>query len=293
MLSACAKDQTQDEYNRQKQSEEYAKIQAIAGVYVGKMDSVDRTQKLDVALELKAGTRISTSAGTSGTVQAATVQGRITILNDQMASVSFDQGFFDTDTLELRAALEIVDRAGVKSTVELAGKIEGDTFSGSIENQSYAETKRGLSLSRNAGESERAAVARISQGVSGRSKTLTVTYSGVLKNHTLNDKEEDGSLVLIYPVATAEQLFLEEFSPVRVVEATLNTATGLASGTSLFFPSSKVDGRRGVLYGLRQQQTGAVLAGVYLSCTQLSNGWNCEYYANDIGLIYSGVLTKK
>ncbi len=286
-LISCSKDKNLEDWQRQKDSENIAKIDAISGIYEGSVKLDNQTDsKQTMQIEIRAGSRILDNPS-SGAIREATVDGRLSVLSDHLASTSFSHGFYDKMSNDIHLELEVNDRNNKKNIIDVIGQIENNEFNAIVENRDYPNTRKTILLKRVSEQDANSTKNAMKSLQPGHSQVSLFDFIGKLRDNFGND--QNAELIVMSSASTSEISLLDYFTPLKIVDATLNIGNGLVS---IFFQNATWDADRGKLYGLRTVQTNGENNAMMIDCSE-EDGWDCKYILNRVGVLYSGKLTPK
>lgn len=281
LLSACSKDKTLDEWKRERTAQEVAKIEAVSGNYSGTLTATGEP----MAIELRAGTRITSSIAGASSDRQGTLTGKVTIDGESYSFLTFDQGFFDVDAHDFKIEIPVTQRNGSTIVIEISGNANGGELNGRIEARGFSELSGAFRLKR-VGAAASASSVRLNSVNASKLPTRVANYTGTVKNARAESFAAE--IVIMSPKASVEQLFLDRFTPVEWVDMTF-----VIDGAAPLFSNSQWDHRRGILSGERAEKSSSDQSSVVFECVEPSGSTNgaildCRYVLNRVGVLYQG-----
>lgn len=290
-LTACGKDQTPDEYQRQRLQESLEVYEAISGTYTGNLVNL-KTQKSIGALQLDLSAEANTVNQTTGEVTAGAPALVTNVTYRDQSSLNFriDSGFYNPDTGEYRSSMEVKnDVSGdTSSKMFIKGMIRDGKFTGTIAAANSPQGSVYFELRLNG-----TPIDKIRQGApKGPYDEMGVTreYSGKGLWPDGSGKEKMRKFVLHVdkPIRPPEAGgpagdFMDILNPdrIRLVNASIEFSDLLTLGLD----SVRWDPSAGTLNGINNRVTGSEQVIFYLNCvnfhfTEQSTPFSCVYKSN-------------
>ncbi|MEK6578968.1 MAG: hypothetical protein AABZ55_07055 [Bdellovibrionota bacterium] len=129
VLSACL-DKDTDDFNREKEEKDLARAQAMSGVYRGNLISrKDGSPLGPVEVEVSAKTEVIPSTTAGRNIRKVILSTDVILYRDYPMHMYFSGGYFDKDSKEFQASLNIGDGIDIKAALD-GNTLIGMIFSG-------------------------------------------------------------------------------------------------------------------------------------------------------------------
>jgi hypothetical protein len=274
-LSGCVPDQNQEDYNRQKLTEELSKLEPIRGTFRGVLKAASDSETLG-ALELTFSPQIKVVPGGA----SMRADGR-PVLNARLQfedrenklAASVTDSYFDPETGRFQLTLAITRAAGRTEEMTLGGILNSDTLSGELTIASLGTHAGTFSLKR-AGNS--GSLTDIAQKLSTKPWFTAPSSSRDGITRFATGQERLSRIVILDPETTPEEAFLNRFAPVRVVQFTLN----YGDSVKLVNENAIWDERTRVLSGKAKMGTFEVIT--HCSSPDAAS-WSCTHEVAGVG----------
>ncbi len=288
----CAKDRTAESWQNEKVSEKLSQISAISGSYSGNLVSEKNGTSLgSMTLQLSPDVRIQDNSDRTGTSLSPAVRATVTFNGDARASVSFQGGFYNSDTNYFKLITTIALDSGGTQKMEISGTTTGDTIEGEMAALDFPDHGGKFTLSRGATVDSTMATTfanRIEYFMHTRQVRMTDSHGNVQVETSKVKMSIDSSYT------TAEETFLGMFSPLRRSLVTLTFWSGDSLGREIpiSFNETVYDDRTDSLKGKTIFNDGGEKYTTSLECLREKrvevNGWNCRIWNDARGTILTG-----
>lgn len=214
LLTGCGKDKNMDDYNRDQNEQNIARIESISGSFTGAVVSkIDGKSLGEMSLTYKART---SGSGGDASKQATLISGSVNIQGLESSEVAFDNGSYDEQASGDNFHVTIGE--GTTTKISLNGRIIDNHWVGTIEVTGQSAYGATLNLLKNAPQSSAQAI-EVSGTRLEQIKRGNITYSDIYK---YNNKNLQVSMNFINKTITAEQTLVKLLSPVRLVDVSLD-----------------------------------------------------------------------
>jgi hypothetical protein len=278
-LSSCLGDKTQDDYIRQRVSQERAKLEAIEGTYRGTLRAKDTGQPLgNFALDLHAQLDVQNSYDNLTSQPKAVAKGTLYYNGLNQSQVSFDKGYYDDNSKLLEIRVPITDASGTVRNVSLHASVSGDQLIGEIEEDTLRGFVATFELVKNGPASQSQ---NLVGGGNGRQTEISAGDETFIGTSPEEGPNVQYKMTIQYQEKGADQLFLNVFMPERSVSVTLDL-----NRFSLNFKKENalLDERRNTLTADTLWGLGSTQYYIKLKCTRSRAGtpavqWDCRTIA--------------
>jgi hypothetical protein len=257
----------------------------IAGTYRGSISSADGSRTIgSVELLLEPDPVVDNSTGLVSQPDLA-LRAKLILYTRGKSVAIFKNGSYDPTTADIKFSGIVQQRNGTDTEVDLIGKFNDGTITGSIQAFGYPEEGGSFSLVRDATLPE---PPKVEQEDLIETYTSTITFPG--------DKEpRNVEMMIINHRTNSEQALLDLFMPMRFVDVSM---TFTLSGISVFMQNAQLDRRSGTLLGQSQTLIEGSPAGMALDCESVAidksqNGWKCTYTSTMLGRIFTSTFKPK
>ncbi|MGE4231905.1 MAG: hypothetical protein AB7F43_01125 [Bacteriovoracia bacterium] len=264
----CAKEKTQDDWQKERVAEDLAKLQQVDGIYQGVLYSKkDGKQIGPMTLVFQAGTKFS-GRGSTTSAEEAVLRVNITVHGVSGGTISFDDAYYEPETSGFRTNISF---KGENNTIdlELFGHIKGDTVEGELQADGFSDSGASFQLVKNA----QLPTVELSEQETKRPIQL---YEGYTKEN--RRRPEKMTLMILRQVSRNEQKLIDLLMPTQYVQVTWSFDETL----KILFPNAQYDERVGTIVG-RAEYTNSSVGNVYyyIECrkfeTEKKVGLRCTY----------------
>lgn len=288
MLSACGKDKSLEDHQKEKAEQEANRLSAVAGNYRGSITSQRTGESMggfEIQLSLKKVPNDSSdnSSSKSRLAGSATVYsgGQQTSAVIELADFSSSNEDAANGTFSGRLTVPLRN-ASVQLLIN--GAIRGDSFTGTITPDSRPGTAANFNL-------VKGGALNGGQNSTNPNPSRTTIYSGSFKDPNCAPRRggrspcRNGEIVQVRlrldrNPQTADEAFLNNFLDSQFVglQASFDEAT-------LSMPNAELNERGGTIrfQGIVQ---GSISTQASLNCSKLGAGWRCRYASGNFGISY-------
>jgi hypothetical protein len=301
LLSACAKDKSVDDYQRDKLQKNLALYQSVAGSYSGVVTSQENGDVLG-AMELSLRAEVTPVDSKDGETAVATpiLVGSVRFLDQNIISLSAPNGYYDPATGLYSADIKIT-RAGSggeggggapgaqeTETVKITGYIGGESLSGSVHALDYPGHGGSFQLTKNRRESLQEQLRRARPG-QGRESDQLVAFAGTTY---FQKTQRPVHIVALRPNRGTAEDFLDLVNPVKKVQLSLNYSNSLA----FLFQNAVFDTRQDYITG---ETTVTVKNGpnqtvqkMNIECSMIDEDLRCSHISSGLGQVATSEAKK-
>jgi hypothetical protein len=271
LFIGCAKDKNMDDYRREQLQISLSKISAISGAYSGVMSSkVDGSNLGNIILKFKATTDVQSGSGSTSTNQTAIVSGSIKLQSLTSAEVSFDNGYYESESGNFQVSIPVVQDNVLISKISLSGQIINGHWIGSIEVKGQPQNGADLNLVKNATPGNTSSIE-----VGGiRLEQIRKMDYPFLGFYNFNSITSPFKMNISNREATPEQTVFKLLSPIRQVNLSCDL-----SDFELIFNNAILDDTMGTIVAHDPTDQGRpVRADLFCKMFELGAdfGWDCE-----------------
>ncbi|MBS1961221.1 MAG: hypothetical protein JST04_03315 [Bdellovibrionales bacterium] len=275
-LSGCGKDRTIEQADAQKNIDDQAETDRVAGVYTGTLFAKSGGKPMgSLTIELSADTRVE------GGAQSSVVSAQATLETSDRSgrsseTIHFADGRYDLVNHSFRINTTVGFTRSQSATLSIAGTVNDGVLKGKIEVPNYADFGGTYRLVKDAPAADVAA----GPGALDRARgTRATNYRG----RATTDQDATLEARFIYTPSTrnADQRFFDRFFPLR--SGNVSVSLGDAdSPVVVAFPDAIWDTRRGTLTGTSDGNLpGQTPYSITLNCQETGDartpGWNCDW----------------
>jgi hypothetical protein len=283
LLSAtgCVKDRDYEDFRRDKLAEDLSELAPAAGTYRGSLTSKQSGLALG-ALEITLTPQVKTIPGMSGDkadgAPVLSVQITFQDAETRFALTALDS-YFDRISGRLEVTLPISRANGRSEQLVLSGFVADKGLGGQLQITGASELAASFHLEKNTSES----ISEIAQKLVGQKSrdpnSISASWKGTTKFHS--GVERPVSVVFIEPNTSPEELFLNRFAPIQVVQFTLN----YDDSVKLVHEGALWDRRTGKLTGKARIARGTQVSEIVTECESVQETWNCMHQSQGLGSI--------
>lgn len=277
-------DRTLEQHNREKVAYEFAQIQLIEGTYQGDVIAAsDKTSLGSISIFLEAQKKIMNPGEQVTSTQQASLKGTLTLNAPIRSTISFNDGFYDTDRKELMLQFPMTLRSSRVVNFQISGKFIDDRLEGTIKILEYPDQVGNFQLLKTETPVFKPVIA----------KNSNASPAGPVSQEWIAHTDRIRSLVLPVYLRILPQVFSDSekiydlLSPVKI----LDVAIDFGEVVQILFPNAEWDWRRGTLHGETQvsvssaEQRRFVIDCVSFQIDEKKMGWNCNYLNPAMGSI--------
>lgn len=262
----CGKDQTAEEYQREKLQKNLSVYESVAGRYTGTVYSA-KTGKAMGALELNLSAETSTSntSGADSALGTPVLVTNVRFMDKALISLTVPSSYYDQDSKNYSAdiVIEKTDSGGSEDvTIRVSGALNGATITGSIRASNEREAAGTFVLSRNGKPISE--VAKDGPGGGVDRTGVSRTYEG--KGSIRQKKKTPMRLQVSRPSVNPLGQFVDIFYPSN--EKRVNVSVMIAEDVWTTITDVRWDAVNGILDG---SQNNSTVSGTYTSNIQCSN----------------------
>jgi hypothetical protein len=283
-VSSCLGDKTQDDYLRDRVADQRAKIEAISGAYRGTISSEETGASLGtLSMDLNADVVTQNSYDNTATQLKAVARGTIKYAGLNTSQVTYNQGHYDDVSHTLTIDIPVTDASGSSHNLTLHGIVDGDTITGTIEEDTAYGYTANFTLIKNGPTS---VAQHLSSGRAAEIAAQSQVFTG--------GSPEEGNkitynMTIQYKETSAEQLFLNLFVSAKKV-----VVTWQRGDVQFNFPAANFDERANTLSGDTDIAYNGSSYHVRLDCNRSNAGtpnvkWDCRTSAG--GIVNHAVLS--
>jgi hypothetical protein len=285
VLSACGKDKTLDEYQRERLQENLSVYQSVAGSYTGIVQSTQSHKSLGaMQIDLRAETKVDGSpSGSDSALGKPTLVTNVRFLDETVISFSASSSYYDQDTGAYNAQITILRESGEGETIALSGFIRNGQISGEIATTNFPGYGGSFVLQKDGKPLGELGKARKPDDLNTNSPTRQLaSYDGVT---TFSDgSKKQVRIVALTPVRGTAEDFLDIISPRKQVQLSFNYSQSL----NLLFSSAIFDLKQGQLTGkLYLKQGGEITQQMNLECLIVDAQISCQHVTTGSGVTAS------
>jgi hypothetical protein len=296
LLSACAKDKSVDDYQRDKLQKNLALYESVAGSYSGIVTSEESGDVMG-AMELRLRAEVTPVDSKDGETSVATpiLVGSVRFLDQNVISLSAPNGYYDPATGLYSADIKITRAGGnggegggsggpgaqETETVKITGYIGGDALNGTVHALDYPGHGGRFQLVKNRGDSLQEQLRRARPG-KGRENGQLVAFSGTTY---FRNVERPVHIVALRPSRGTAEDFLDLVNPVKKVQLSLNYSNSL----QFLFQNAIYDTRQGYITGELSVTVGSIgdntLQKMNIECSSFDNELRCSHVSSGLGQV--------
>jgi hypothetical protein len=282
-FAGCAKDQTADEYQNAKMTQDLGKLQARSGTYRGLLLNTGSNKPIG-ALEimLQATTDPGASSACATGSSAAGMIGTAILHTTENAHVTFSKVcYFEPDNSSsgtLSAQIDVKVRDGSTSSLAVSGTITGNSFSGLIHSMNRSGPQGSFTLVKDA------PLPTHGQGSTYPGIEDNRTYAGTFTDSFCRDNPNGDNcktrtpgakpvrMNIVMAAPSSEETFLNYFSDEKDVSISMNM-----NGAEFLLNPAHVDDADGTIQ-FEGNVTATTSAPATLDCKSIQgNGYHCTY----------------
>lgn len=300
LLSACAKDKSVDDYQRDKLQKNLALYQSVAGSYSGVVASQENGEVLG-AMELSLRAEVTPVDSKDGETSVATpiLVGSVRFLDQNIISLSAPNGYYDPATGLYSADIKIT-RAGSNGggegggaggpgaqeteTVKITGYITGDNLAGSVHALDYPGHGGSFQLTKNRRESLQEQLRRARPG-QGRESNQLVAFAGTTYFQKV---QRPVHIVALRPNRGTAEDFLDLVNPVKKVQLSLNYSNSLA----FLFQNAVYDTRQDYITGELNVIANGFTQKMNIECSMVGEDLRCSHVSSGLGQVATSEAKK-
>lgn len=275
-LAGCGKDRTIDEFNGQKNSDDQAETDRVAGTYTGTLYAKKDGKPMGaLTVDFSADTRVE------GGDQSSVVSAQVTLeTNDKSGRTSetihLADGRYDLVNHSFRINTTVGFTRLQSATLTIAGTVNDGVMKGKIEVPNYVDFGGTYRLVKDA------PVADVAAGPSTLDRargTRATNYRG--RASTDQNATLDARFIYTPSTRNADQRFFDRFFPLRSGNVTVSLGDE-SSPVVVAFPDALWDTRRGTLTGVAGGNVpGQTPYSITLNCQETGDfrnpGWDCGW----------------
>lgn len=298
LLSACAKDKSVDDYQRDKLQKNLALYQSVAGSYSGVVASQENGEVMG-AMELSLRAEVTPVDSKDGETSVATpiLVGSVRFLDQNIISLSAPNGYYDPATGLYSADIKITRAGGggnggaeggaagpgaqETETVKITGYIGGDVITGSVHALDYPGHGGSFQLTKGRRESLQEQLRRARPG-QGRENDQLVAFSGTTY---FQKAQRPVHIVALRPNRGTAEDFLDLVNPVKKVQLSLNYSNSLA----FLFQNAVYDTRQDYITGettvVVKNGPNQTVQKMNIECSTFEEEIRCSHISSGLGKV--------
>lgn len=298
LLSACAKDKTAEEHQREKHQRNLAQIEAAAGVYTGIVNSEQTGEVLGaMKLNLWTDTKPKESPNGDPAIGSPVLRGEVDFLDDRTYSFSIKNSYYDPSTGYFSSEVEIMRGGqggppspgegggdgsggmggGKAEIVKVSGYIQGSSFNGAVFALDHPGYGGRFELVRDRGEGLEEQLKRARPGKSSRGERLA-TFVGETE-FRVSKNVRPVHIVVDNPKTGRDEDFLDIVNPVKKVELGLNYGKSI----SFLFPDTTYDTRQGYIVASKKVLVEGLQQNMTIECRETDGQLSCGHSSSSLG----------
>jgi hypothetical protein len=279
-IVACANDKDYNAFRQGQEQDQQAKAAVANGTYNGVVTSkMDGLSLGNMSLQITASSVLQNSQDNLGTEKRAVMIGQLNYSGLSNSFVPISQGFYDTDTGEFQAAVNVTDETGVVQPLMIDGFISGGTFKGDVYNQNYDKSYGGhMSLTSGASLSQASVDSRSARAtqLAGDNSVFQGQYSYPANPTVKNTLTLQLSSTALQP----QQKFSHLFTPVRYVNISIDLGIKSQPFANAVNNPATIDDTDNQLTGLGQYSSNGNTYIINVTCNRVpvnqKEGWSCK-----------------
>lgn len=278
--SACTKDKTMSEYQREKLQENLALYQSVAGSYTGLVNSQQDGRIIGaMQIDLRAETIVDSSNSGDSALGTPVLVSNIRFLDENVVSLSAASSFYDLRTGAYSTHVVVTRSSGKSEQIMVRGNLGGGVLHGEIASLNYPNYGGQFILERG-GKDIHDLIKNIPNSPEKRrGGRQTSAYVGMTEFTSGISKPVQ--IVMIQPLRGTSEDFLDLMSPIKSVQVNFNYTESM----NILFDETVFDVQQGFLTGQSALTQNGQNKQMRLECLIYDSiKLNCKHITPDVGI---------